>query len=617
MAKLQSGTRIYGTANVDSHLAVGGTLFTTGGTASTSNTTGSIVVTGGIGVTGNIYSTGIVTGTFSGSGASLTGTATGLTSNVANYESITTATTGTYYPQLALGVSGTYASYANSALSFNAATGALTAITLNGTIGTAYQNTITTMAGLTGFGTTGVITTAVGDVIVSGNLTVNGTTTTINANTVTTNDKNINLANNQTTSALVDGAGIDIGSNQLVTWRYNNATTSWQSNVSITPAATNTLSLGGTSNYWSNLYATNIYGTTVTGSTTLTLNSTTTNAITLDSGTTGAVNVGTNANAKTVTIGNATGATAVNITAGTGGALFNTVAAGYVKIAATAVPTVDMFQITNTGYGVTTAGVNASQITYIGGAAAIEADASRIDITPGTTTGGTWNGFRVVPAAAATTGVTYNALKFDVITAGAGTDNIMYVGTGYDNIINYNGNTVISGTGMVANTSLGTGTANSTTYLRGDGTWATIAAGATLSDDTITNATFYVGLATSTTGSWLNAYTSSTKLYFNPSTGALSATAFNSLSDSNLKTNVNTINNSSDVLSQIRGVSFNWKDNGKKSYGVIAQEIESVLPELVETNDKDIKSVNYSAIIAFLIESNKELQKRIEALENK
>ena len=303
MAKLQSGTRIYGTANVDSHLAVGGTLFTTGGTASTSNTTGSIVVTGGIGVTGNIYSTGIVTGTFSGSGASLTGTATGLTSNVANYESITTATTGTYYPQLALGVSGTYASYANSALSFNAATGALTAITLNGTIGTAYQNTITTMAGLTGFGTTGVITTAVGDVIVSGNLTVNGTTTTINANTVTTNDKNINLANNQTTSALVDGAGIDIGSNQLVTWRYNHATTSWQSNVSVTPAVTNTLSLGGASNYWSNLYATNIYGTLQTASQT-----NITGVGTITSGTwSGSFGAVSGANLTNLTAGNLTG----------------------------------------------------------------------------------------------------------------------------------------------------------------------------------------------------------------------------------------------------------------------------------------------------------------------
>ena len=54
MAKLQSGTRIYGTANVDSSLAVGGILYAPGNVASTSNTTGTIVVTGGIGATGNV-----------------------------------------------------------------------------------------------------------------------------------------------------------------------------------------------------------------------------------------------------------------------------------------------------------------------------------------------------------------------------------------------------------------------------------------------------------------------------------------------------------------------------------------------------------------------------------
>lgn len=150
-------------------------------------------------------------------------------------------------------------------------------------------------------------------------------------------------------------------------------------------------------------------------------------------------------------------------------------------------------------------------------------------------------------------------------------------------------------------------------------TWVPGLAGTstTLTDDTTTNATFYVPLATTTTGSYVNAYTSSTKLYFNPATGTLNSTSFNSLSDANLKTNVEPINNSSSIVSQLQGVSFDWVDSGEKSYGVIAQEVEKVIPEIVSTNEFDVKSVNYSAIIAFLIESNKELQKRIEALENK
>jgi hypothetical protein len=62
MAKLLTGTRIYGTANVDSVLRVGNTTPVN----STSNTTGSIVVTGGVGITGNVYTGNIViTGTTS------------------------------------------------------------------------------------------------------------------------------------------------------------------------------------------------------------------------------------------------------------------------------------------------------------------------------------------------------------------------------------------------------------------------------------------------------------------------------------------------------------------------------------------------------------------------
>ena len=119
------------------------------------------------------------------------------------------------------------------------------------------------------------------------------------------------------------------------------------------------------------------------------------------------------------------------------------------NFAPTIAPTTDIVTITNAGLSVTTAGVSALQVTYAGGAAAVEASAARIDMTPGTTTGGTWNGWRFVGATAATTGVTMNALKIDSITTGLGTDNALYVGTGYDNIINYNGTTIIDGTGQI------------------------------------------------------------------------------------------------------------------------------------------------------------------------
>jgi hypothetical protein len=132
----------------------------------------------------------------------------------------------------------------------------------------------------------------------------------------------------------------------------------------------------------------------------------------------------------------------------TGITTFNEPAAGYVKVASTAAPTVDMFQITNAGFGTITAGTNALSVNYVGGAAAVEGSASRFDITPGATSGGTWNSIRLVNGAS-TTGVTTNGIKLDTKTAGAGTANGIWIGTGWDNIINYNGTTVINGTGNV------------------------------------------------------------------------------------------------------------------------------------------------------------------------
>jgi len=157
------------------------------------------------------------------------------------------------------------------------------------------------------------------------------------------------------------------------------------------------------------------------------------------------------------------------------------------------------------------------------------------------------------------------------------------------------------------------GTANSNTYLRGDSTWSTV--GAALIDTT-NSGTYYLGMSTANSGYWTSAYVSSTNLYFDPSTGTLSSTIFNSLSDKTRKTDITKINDATDIIKQINGVEFNWKNTGEKSAGVIAQELEKILPWLVSENE-GVKSVNYSGLIAYLIQSNKELSDRIEKLENK
>ena len=90
-----------------------------------------------------------------------------------------------------------------------------------------------------------------------------------------------------------------------------------------------------------------------------------------------------------------------------------------------------------------------------------------------------------------------------------------------------------------------------------------------------------------------------------------------------MKENVLTISGSLDILKQIGGYTFDWiPTEGAHQYeghdiGVIAQEIEAVLPELVITRDNGYKAVKYEKMVALLIETNKELLKRIEALEAK
>jgi len=149
-------------------------------------------------------------------------------------------------------------------------------------------------------------------------------------------------------------------------------------------------------------------------------------------------------------------------------------------------------------------------------------------------------------------------------------------------------------------------------------TFQTAGGGVTVSDDTSTNSNSRYPLFTSaTSGSVSTTNVSSTKLYYNPSTGTLNATNFNSLSDETLKSNITPIVNATAIVRALNGVEFDWTDTGDKSSGVIAQQLETVLPHLVNTNEDGIKSVNYQGITAYLIEAFKEFDQRLQNLEAK
>ena len=93
-------------------------------------------------------------------------------------------------------------------------------------------------------------------------------------------------------------------------------------------------------------------------------------------------------------------------------------------------------------------------------------------------------------------------------------------------------------------------------------------------------------------------------------------------SDERYKDLITPIQNPNEKIKLLSGNTFVWNDKhevfkGKKDIVVIAQEVEKVLPEIVETRDNGYKAVKYEKIVALLIESNKELIKRVEELESK
>lgn len=133
-------------------------------------------------------------------------------------------------------------------------------------------------------------------------------------------------------------------------------------------------------------------------------------------------------------------------------------------------------------------------------------------------------------------------------------------------------------------------------------------------DETTNVNTFYPILSDNQSNGSLDiGKVSPNKFYFNASTGEVSAVDFITLSDISLKTNVIPIENVFTILEQINTYSFEWKDSGNKAYGVLAHELETILPELVRSKN-DLKSVSYLSLIAILIDAVKELKTEMDEL---
>ncbi|HRQ61903.1 MAG TPA: tail fiber domain-containing protein, partial [Alphaproteobacteria bacterium] len=272
----------------------------------------------------------------------------------------------------------------------------------------------------------------------------------------------------------------------------------------------------------------------------------------------------------------------------------------------------------------------------------------------GTVTGGTFAG----------SGASLTALNASNLASGTIPDARLtgnYSGLGTVTATSFAGSGASLTAGTVATARLGTGTANSSVFLRGDGTWAALAGdnlgagGTTVGTLYSSNASGYgyIGSEGGATGAYMrfdgspaasagNIYVNLLGTweyrfnagYFGPyatnvndlgsSTvkwsdgffaGNVSAAAYLHTSDERMKKDIVDIDDPLALINGLRGVHYKWKENDKPAYGLIAQEVEKVVPDAVDTDDQGMKSVEYDQIIGPLVEAVKAQQKQIEALQ--
>jgi hypothetical protein len=107
-------------------------------------------------------------------------------------------------------------------------------------------------------------------------------------------------------------------------------------------------------------------------------------------------------------------------------------------------------------------------------------------------------------------------------------------------------------------------------------------------------------------------------IYCNPGTDTVYASNFDSISDIRVKDNIKTLEGSLDKLQEIRGVEYDRNDQESRPHqlGVIAQEVEKIFPDVVNTDEEGKKTVTYQQLIPVLIEAVKELSQEVNDLKS-
>ena len=101
--------------------------------------------------------------------------------------------------------------------------------------------------------------------------------------------------------------------------------------------------------------------------------------------------------------------------------------------------------------------------------------------------------------------------------------------------------------------------------------------------------------------------------------GNFVATSYTSTSSERYKKNILPLKNALEIVQQLNGVSFTWKDENlhgsERDIGLIAEHVEKILPEIVYKNTSgEVVSLEYGKIVALLINAIKELKQEVDAL---
>lgn len=436
-----------------------------------------------------------------------------------------------------------------------------------------------------------------GDLEVTGNLIIQGDVTTVNTSTLLVEDKNIELGVVASpTNTTADGGGITLKGATNKTFNWVNATGAWTSSEHLALASGKSLFLNGSTS------GTTTVNPAATGSPTLTL-----------PGTTGTIALTSNIGDGTLSIATKTaGATNTDVTLNLSGAYSaNTTTNRTVN--AVVGPALTNLASTMTGAG---AGFlkKTAQDTY-----AVDTntylttnsnDFGTFAIN-GTDSGYTWGTANAnTNQVADAVGDTLTLVKGDGINlytnTVAGTDAIKIEHADTSSVANLTASGRRYVTGLTFDTY-----GHVTAYTTGTETSAATDELQNIANNTA-NTEQYITFVANATGAQTGGSNASIRV--NPSTATISATNFNSTSDIRFKKDLEVITGALDKVMQLTGYTFTMIESNQRSSGLIAQDLEKVLPEAIG-GEESKKTLNYGATIGLIVEALKELNSKVDKLQ--